>query len=132
MWMIPSGQGKSRTLAMIALILLLTNATTKVHIVFDFEHFMKRDKREFSSWWQMNGIANVEYHTGLDFDLKATDVILIDEADQVILSDHAKFEKKVRSNRCICVTATPGNENKNGVEREILNKSNFKFINGQS
>jgi hypothetical protein len=40
MWMIPSGQGKSRTLATIALILLLTNATTKVRIVFDSEHFM--------------------------------------------------------------------------------------------
>jgi hypothetical protein len=36
----------------------------------------------------------------------------------------------VKSHRCICVTATPDNENKNGVERETLNKSNFKFING--
>ena len=42
MWSIPSGQGKSRTLAMIALILLLTCAT-KVHLVCDTEHFMKRD-----------------------------------------------------------------------------------------
>jgi hypothetical protein len=51
MWSIPSGQGKSRTLAMIALILLLINATTKVHLVFDSEHFMKRDQREFACWW---------------------------------------------------------------------------------
>jgi hypothetical protein len=28
------------------------------------------------------------------------------------------------------MTATPDNENKNGVERETLNSSNFKFING--
>ena len=81
MWMILSGQGKSRTLAMIALILLLTNSTTKVHLVFDSEHFMKRDQREFACWWNMHGITTVEYHVGLDFDVKPTDVILIDEAD---------------------------------------------------
>lgn len=75
-------------------------------------------------------VVNVEYHIGLDFESKSNDIILIDEADQVILSDHSKFEKKVKSNRCICVTATPDNENKNGVERETLNSSNFKFING--
>jgi hypothetical protein len=28
------------------------------------------------------------------------------------------------------MTATPDNENKNGVERETLNSSDFKFING--
>ena len=131
MWMIPSGQGKSRTLATIALILLLTNATTKVHLVFDSKHFKERDEREFSDWWELNGISgSVEYHIGLDFDSKPTDIILIDEADEVILSDHAKFEKKVKSSRCICLTATPDNENKNGVERETLNLSGFKFING--
>lgn len=131
MWMIPSGQGKSRTLAMITLILLLTGATTKVHLVCDTEHFMKRDQREFADWWKMHGlIANVEYHIGLNFETKPGDVILIDEADQVILSNHSQFEKKVKSNRCICMTATPDNENKRGVEREILNSSGFKFING--
>jgi predicted ATPase len=81
MWTIPSGQGKSRTIAMIALILLLTNATTKVHLVFDSEHFMNRDKREFNDWWEMHGITNVEYHVGLYFETKPNDIILIDEAD---------------------------------------------------
>jgi hypothetical protein len=66
---------------MIALILLLTNATTKVHLVFDSEHFMKRDQREFACWWEMHGIANVEYHVRLDFECKSGDIILIDEAD---------------------------------------------------
>jgi hypothetical protein len=75
-------------------------------------------------------ITNVEYHIGLDFEVKPSDVILIDESDQVILSNHSKFEKKIKQNRCICVTATPDNDNKKGVERETLNSSDFKFING--
>jgi hypothetical protein len=66
---------------MIALILLLTNSANKVHLVFDSGHFMERDMREFADWWKMNGITNVEYHIGLDFDIKPNDVILIDEAD---------------------------------------------------
>jgi hypothetical protein len=61
-------------------------------------------------------ITNVEYHIGLDFEVKPSDVILIDESDQVILSNHSKFEKKIKQNRCICVTATPDND--------------IKFING--
>lgn len=130
MWMIPSGQGKSRTLAMIALILILTNATTKVHIVCGSKHGKNRDQRQFACWWELNGITSVEYHADLDFEIKPTDVILIDEADQVILHDHAKFEKKVKGNRCICVTATPYDGNEKGVQREILDNSKFKFING--
>jgi hypothetical protein len=29
----------------------------------------------------MHGITNVEYHVGLDFEAKPSDIILIDEAD---------------------------------------------------
>jgi hypothetical protein len=43
LWCIPSGQGKSRTIVSITLILLLTKSTAKVHLVFDSEHLMKRD-----------------------------------------------------------------------------------------
>lgn len=114
-----------------ALILLLTNTTTKVHLVFDSERFRKRDHKEFACWWEMHDfINNVEHHTGLDFEVKSGDVILVDESDNIIFSNHAKFVEKVQSNRCICVSATPDNDNKKGVEREILNKSAFKFING--
>lgn len=131
LWCIPSGQGKSRTLAMIALILLLTSSTNKVHLVFDSEHLKNRDKRDFHPWLKLNNReSQVEFHVGLDFICQLGDVILIDEADEIILSNPAKFLEKIQHLKCICLTATPDNDDSRGVEREILGYLGFSFFNG--
>lgn len=89
-----------------------------------------RDLIEFEQWFDSNNIK-VEYHVGLDFEITdKRDVILIDEADEIILADPAKFNAKIGVNRCICLTATPDNADKKGVEREVLLHLGFKFING--
>lgn len=63
----------------------------KVHIVFDSEHLMKRDLNEFGRWFTSNNIS-VEFHVGLDFEISnPKDIILIDEADEIILFDPANF-----------------------------------------
>lgn len=132
MWCISSGWGKSRVLASIALILLLSGSTTKVYMVFDSEYLMKRDQKEFRDLWVSTGLEqSVEYHVGLDFACKSGDVILIDEADELILSDPSKFYAKTKQNKCICLTATPDNDDKQGVEREVLKLLGFSMFDGQ-
>lgn len=87
MWSIPSGQGKSRTLATIALILILTRSTTaNIHLVFDSEHLKSRDVKEFLPWFEFQGIVDrLSFHVGLDFECQPGDIILVDEADEIIL-----------------------------------------------
>ena len=70
-------------LATVALILLLTGSTTKVHLVYDSLHLMRRDRKEFDKWWTLAGLSNsVEYHVGMEFQRQLGDVVLIDEADE--------------------------------------------------
>jgi hypothetical protein len=48
----------------------------------------------------------VTYHVGLDFECGLDDLILIDEADDMIFADPAKFKEKTQHSRIICFTAT--------------------------
>jgi len=53
---------------------------------------MKRDKREFHDWLIFNSLESfVEFHQGINFDCKQGDIILFDEADELILAGPAKF-----------------------------------------
>lgn len=120
-------------MAPIALILLLAGSTTKVHLVFDSLHLMKRDQKEFSDWYTFNQLdSKVEFHAGLDFECQPGDIILIDEADELILDDPVKFVAKIKQHRCICLTATPDNDDSQGVEREVLKFVGFSIFNGQA
>jgi len=66
----------------------------------------------------------------LDFECKPGEIILIDEADELILPDPASFSAKIQHSKCICLTATPDNEDKQGMEREVLKLLGFSIFNG--
>lgn len=92
---------------------------------------MNRDQREFSPWFDLHGIlGQVEFHVGLNFECTPGDIFLFDEADELILSDPAKFITKIQHFRCICLTATPDNEDNKGIERAVLKYMGFTFFNG--
>ena len=57
----------------------------------------------------------IQYHIGLDFKTNDNDLIIIDEADQLILSDPQKFYKFSQRKFCICLTATADNKDQDGV-----------------
>jgi hypothetical protein len=42
---------------------------TKVHMVFDNEHLLKRDAADFEGYWLLLSYDSdkIEYHTGIDF-----------------------------------------------------------------
>jgi hypothetical protein len=53
---------------------------------------MKRDQAEFRDYWVLNDLEGmVFYHVGLDFECKQGEAIVIDEADELILSDPKGF-----------------------------------------
>lgn len=67
----------------------------------------------------------------MDFDCPQGEVILVDEADELIFNDPARFLDGIQQRHCICLTATPDNQKKGGVEREVLKAMGFSSFNGQ-
>lgn len=66
----------------------------------------------------------------MDFKCQLGDVVLIDEADELILADPEKFLNQTKDFKCICLTATPDNEDNKGVEREALKLMGFSMFDG--
>ena len=94
---------------------------------------MERDKKEFNHWLVLNAIdSKVEFQVGLDFECQQGEIILVDEADELILSNPARFMEKIQQLKCICLTATPDNDDSQGVEREVLKHMGFSIFNGQA
>jgi preprotein translocase subunit SecA len=51
LWCVPSGQGKSRISATAAAIAYMIGIVEKVHMVFENDHLMQRDKKDFNIYW---------------------------------------------------------------------------------
>ena len=66
----------------------------------------------------------------MDFKCQSGDVILIDEADEQIINEPEKFLNQTKDFKCICLTATPDNEDNKGVEREALTLMGFSKFEG--
>jgi hypothetical protein len=47
LWVVPSGQAKSRIAASAAALALMSGAITKVHLVFESKHLLERDRSDF-------------------------------------------------------------------------------------
>jgi hypothetical protein len=67
----------------------------------------------------------------LDFECQQGEIILVDEADEFILSDPARFAEKIQNHNCICLTATPDNDDSQGAEREVLKLLGFRMFDGR-
>ena len=66
---------------------------TKVHLVFDNEHLMKRDRDEFECYWLLFDFdeSRIQYHVGHDFQVGPHELVIIDESDALMFKDPAKF-----------------------------------------
>jgi hypothetical protein len=68
LWRVPTGKGKSRIMAFICLIALTTGMYSKVYLVFDNQHLMKKDKADFERLWVSSGLTeNIQYCVGYGF-----------------------------------------------------------------
>lgn len=127
LWVVPSGQGKSRMAAITAAIALLVGMFTKVHFVFQYNHHSKRDEKDFEDYWELLQLESmVEYHTGLSFDYQPRQLVIIDEADTFMLGDPQGFVKFIQSTACVCFTATPDTGNPTGSEARVVQALKFK------
>jgi hypothetical protein len=82
---------------------------------------MNRDLEEFAYFLKLAGLADrVSYHVGLDFEHIYGSILVIDESDTLIFDNPDAFREMMAKSRCICFTATPDDNNRKGVERQVI------------
>ena len=82
---------------------------------------MERDLKDFESLWILLGCQDkVQYHIGLDFPTKETELIIVDESDTASFYSPDRFAGLVDGRVCICFTATPDNCDGKGVEAQVI------------
>ena len=69
---------------------------------------------------------------GLSFEFTNKDLLIIDESDTLIFKDPCAFAEVISRGRCVCLTATPDDNNRKGAEKKIiqvlrLNKYEYGF-----
>ena len=72
---------------------------------------LQREKEDFKNYWESveQGAARVKYHTDLDFAPGEKDLVLVDEADMLLLADiDGFFEFVAKTASIVCFTATTG------------------------
>ena len=117
-------------MAFICLIALTTGMYSKVYLVFDNHHLMKKDQADFERLWVSSGLTEqIQYCVGYDFQPEEGALILVDESDTGMLDSPDVFAKLVHNNVAICLTGTPGNSDEAGVESEVTKAMQFKLQN---
>lgn len=77
--------------------------------------------KEFKDVWFLFDLGEqIEYRTNIDFQPKEKQLIIIDESDAIIFRDPIKFKELIVKSACICFTATPDNQDKEGTEYTVL------------
>ena len=86
---------------------------------------MKRDQEAFRFYWDVLG-DRVHFQVGLDFSPQPDNMIIVDEAGYFLFSDLNSFIDKIKYNPTICFTATIDNDDKQGVERKLIQAGKFQ------
>jgi superfamily II DNA helicase RecQ len=104
---------------------------TKVHMVFENQHLLDRDKADFADILEMLGYdeTRFEYHTDLNFVCLPGELVIIDEADCFMFKDPSAFKLFATEACCLCFTATPDNQDPNGIEARVITALEFKRFN---
>lgn len=90
-------------------------------MVFTNPILMKKDQDDFSDLWHISKLEDkVIYHSDINFDVSALELIIFDEADEYIYGDPKHFLKLISKHKCICLTATCGGSKQEAAEKSIL------------
>ena len=128
MWQLVCGIGKSRIIHSIGLMLLSLKDFKAVHIVIPNKALLKRDKKDFADYWCLGSLeGRVHYHEDLNFRHGKSDVLLIDEADQLVFADPLLLRKALRQSSAIGFTATPPTTGQQTLEIKIYEHLGFKL-----
>ena len=79
----------------------------QVHILVPSGALLRRDIKEFDDYWVLAGLEKViKYHEKLDFKPAEKDLVIVDEADKLVLDDPCKFRTVTAGCSYICLTAS--------------------------
>ena len=71
----------------------MTTMVDRVHLIFDNEQLMMRDKADFEDLWILLGFdaesadAVVQYHVGYGFEVKQNELLVFDEVDAFMFAE---------------------------------------------
>ena len=98
-------------------------------MVFCNEKLLEIDKNLYKDLWNLTAMnERVKYHCNLNFVPEKDWVLVFDEADDFIYSEPENFLSITKKNSCICLTATPRDDNPDGLEANILKHMKFKVF----
>ena len=131
-----AGKGKSRVIAALALLYLKTTSKD-IYIVFLNDSLKKRDKEQCNDLWTFEGhldkknakrIHHVVGVNNIPADKEC--LVIVDESDEIIMSDPVKFYNKTSGAnlQVVCLTATPDDGYADGLERNLLDLMGYKLI----
>ena len=113
----------------------MTTMVDKVHLIFDNEQLMMRDKADFEDQWILLGFdaesadAVVCYHVGFDFKVGQNELLIFDEIDSLMFAEPVQFRDFINGHLCLGFTATPDNGDAKGAEAKIIEALGFKRFN---
>ena len=106
-WELHASMGKSRIIACMALMAQSMKMFRQVHILIPSGALLRRDIKEYDDYWVLAGLEKViKYHEKLDFKPAERDLVIVDEADKLVLDDPSKFRTLTACCSYICLTAS--------------------------
>jgi hypothetical protein len=124
-WGFPAGMGKSYIIALIAYLCL--KASLNVTIIIPDSDLLARDQKKFEHLFSLTG-KSPNYTTDFPLKAKAKDLLLVDEADQIMHKLPMYFKKTQFKPSVIAFTASCENQETNSVEKLLLETLKFKTI----
>ena len=108
---------------MIALIKLNVK---KVHIVVPNQMLKCREIEDFSDYWELaQAEERVEYHTSLNFTHEQGHLILIDEADMMLLRDPKSSAEMLSRSNVVGFSSSLNNTRYKEMEENVLKDLHF-------
>ena len=78
---------------------------------------MNRDSLEFKDYWEISGNSDkIEYHYDLEFKLQMDEIVIVDEADYLMLRKPFQFKGALSKVPTICFTSTLPDKNSGTLE----------------
>ena len=79
---------------------------------------MNRDASEFKDYWEISGNNHkIEYHYDLEFKLQTNEIVIVDEADFLMLRKPFQFKDALSKAPTICFTSTIPDQTSGALEQ---------------
>jgi hypothetical protein len=90
-WELTAGTGKSFIIAAIAAVSIAQDASKRIEMIVPSEYLMNRDRKQFQQLWNIVGADRIHYYTTMSGGSKDNTLTIIDEADDLMLSNPDNF-----------------------------------------